>query len=349
MVSLISTLMIVLIHAYNYTDSFLLTTTRITEGRNICAMIEFGISNGLTRFAVPVFFMISGFLFFFSFDGSFQSYEKKILSRCKSVLLPYLIWTAIWTVVLLILHFCGVKLPEVDSAFTKLCTNTWNYMNYPFAFQLWFLVDLMKLFAIAPLIYFFCKTCKGYPLIVLALLWFFNRSFVINCDGLLFFSLGVYFAVNESAQKVFTNTEKSGLLAAIFLTVSVILVAVFTYLAALGDSIKISDFVRTSIFKCFQATEVIGIWKLFDCIKEKENGLLLRYVEPASFFIFMLHEPLQHMIFQSIITKGSSDQLHITVYFLVALIIIVAVTAFGNLIIKSCPKTASLLTGGRTK
>ena len=63
--SMISMIAVVFIHAYNYTDSFLQPNTIITEGLHLGACVQFAISNALARFAVPLFFMISGFLFFF--------------------------------------------------------------------------------------------------------------------------------------------------------------------------------------------------------------------------------------------------------------------------------------------
>lgn len=63
-IGLICMIFVVFIHAYNYQDSFLQPNTIISEGLNLGACLEFMISNALTRSAVPIFFAISGFLFF---------------------------------------------------------------------------------------------------------------------------------------------------------------------------------------------------------------------------------------------------------------------------------------------
>jgi fucose 4-O-acetylase-like acetyltransferase len=41
---------------------------------------------------VPVFFFISGFLFFYSVDFNTDVYKRKIKSRVKTLLIPYIIW-----------------------------------------------------------------------------------------------------------------------------------------------------------------------------------------------------------------------------------------------------------------
>lgn len=52
--------------------------------------------NVLTRLAVPLFFFISGYFYFFkteNFDGA--AWRKKTRSRVKTLLVPYLVWNAI--------------------------------------------------------------------------------------------------------------------------------------------------------------------------------------------------------------------------------------------------------------
>ena len=81
---------VVLIHAYNYTDTFLQPATRIAEGLRPGAVIEFFFSNALTRFATPVFFIISGYLFFAGVQKLTASlYVRKIKSRVISLAVPY--------------------------------------------------------------------------------------------------------------------------------------------------------------------------------------------------------------------------------------------------------------------
>ena len=81
--SMISMIAVVFTHAYNYTDTFLQPHTIITEGLHPGACVQYAISNALTRFAVPLFFMISGFLFFFGKDFGPSTYVTQIKKRCR--------------------------------------------------------------------------------------------------------------------------------------------------------------------------------------------------------------------------------------------------------------------------
>ena len=90
---------VVFIHAYNYTDTFLQPETLISEGMNFNAMSQFWISNGVGRFAVPVFFAISGYLLFIKLEPTFDSFGKALFKRVRTILLPFVIFTSFWSLV----------------------------------------------------------------------------------------------------------------------------------------------------------------------------------------------------------------------------------------------------------
>lgn len=45
---------------------------------------------GICRIAVPLFFILSGYLFFCNIDEGVQTVWRKIKKRCKTLLLPYI-------------------------------------------------------------------------------------------------------------------------------------------------------------------------------------------------------------------------------------------------------------------
>ena len=54
-------------------------------------------SNILPVFAVPIFFMLSGFLFFYKLEKfDMRVYVEKLKSRFRTLLMPYLIWIIIY-------------------------------------------------------------------------------------------------------------------------------------------------------------------------------------------------------------------------------------------------------------
>lgn len=62
-------------------------------------------SNVIGRFSVPMFFIISGFLFFRSGIFNKGTYMAKLRSRVKTLLIPYLLWNLIGFLYFVIKHY----------------------------------------------------------------------------------------------------------------------------------------------------------------------------------------------------------------------------------------------------
>jgi len=150
--------MVVFIHSYNVTVKFSSGNMSFNDGYNV--FIQNFFSQGITRIAVPIFFCISGYLFFLKFRGTINEFVLKYKKRAKSLLLPYLIWS-IWGLV----FYFGLQLfPQSKNFFTndlivnyslKKILNT-IFLN-PIPYQLWFVRDLIVLVILTPIIYWLTK------------------------------------------------------------------------------------------------------------------------------------------------------------------------------------------------
>lgn len=58
-------------------------------------VVEMFFSQGVTRIAVPFFFVVFGFLFFANYENTRRGWCKKATARSKTLLLPYLTWSLI--------------------------------------------------------------------------------------------------------------------------------------------------------------------------------------------------------------------------------------------------------------
>lgn len=117
--------------------------------------------------AVPVFFIISGYLFF---QGHFnkESYIKKIKKRFWTLFIPYFIWN---TLLFLITTFKGDIHPSFIDAYWSNCKPYYegiNYLGYkyvpaadPINFPLWYVRDLMCLCLSSPIIYMLIRYLGG--------------------------------------------------------------------------------------------------------------------------------------------------------------------------------------------
>ena len=158
---------VVFIHSYNYKDTFLTPTTTISEGFNLGAMFEYFLSNGIAKFAVPMFFAISGYLFFRTFKFTVKSYIYKLKSRFFSLFIPFIIWTSIAGLFLLAISnfepFASLPIVIEKIGFSKEngIIGILSWFIYPPAFQLWYVQQLMIFTVISPLIYLAVKYTKG--------------------------------------------------------------------------------------------------------------------------------------------------------------------------------------------
>ena len=198
----ISILLVVLVHCYNLNNRYLQPFTIVEEPITVSTFIEYWVSNGLVRFIIPLLFIISGYLFAF---GDNKPYQTRIKKRVRTVLVPYLFWSAF----ALLLTYCLQHFPNTnqalkDAQLDQLGDNrpyslfNWTdillrWIVFPVAFQLWFLRCLF-IYNLAYL--WILKAIIKYPKVwfgVCGFLWLatFGAHF-IEGEGLLFFSLGIY-------------------------------------------------------------------------------------------------------------------------------------------------------------
>lgn len=127
----ISILAVVLIH----------TTTRSLEssGLDVTAHPTTLFLNQVSRFAVPLFFMISGFVVELSYSSK-SSYLKFIQKRIGKILIPYIFWSAVY-------YFLIYRLHTMDF-FPTVITGLASYQLYfiPALFVCYLLYPLLRIF-----------------------------------------------------------------------------------------------------------------------------------------------------------------------------------------------------------
>ena len=74
-------------------------------GANWASFVQLFIGEGICRIAVPLFMVISGYLFYLTFDGSWKSYGSKLKRRVFSLVIPYLFWSTI----MFVAFFCAQR------------------------------------------------------------------------------------------------------------------------------------------------------------------------------------------------------------------------------------------------
>ena len=207
---------IVVIHA-NFTGMEIFMP--YAQSATFATRLIYFFSEVVARCCVPLFFAISGYLFFKNVDRFTAGvYGRKIKGRCKSVLQPYLIWNLIGFLFLLCkklppftAYFPGVA--DMPLGIGSFVDCFWNFHysevgapmvgeaflpGYPIDFPLWFLRDLILIQLLTPLIYAVVKLryLNMVYMTVLGLMFVSGLAIgPVRLDGLFFFSIGAAVAI----------------------------------------------------------------------------------------------------------------------------------------------------------
>ena len=102
------------------------------SGWDTYQVLKLVVSQTLVKAAMPMFFFISGYLFFGNVEKwNWQTYQQKIKRRGKTLLIPYIIWNLLMAVMLR---------PFSPSIFCE-----------PANMPLWFLRDLIVVSLLTPI------------------------------------------------------------------------------------------------------------------------------------------------------------------------------------------------------
>lgn len=347
-ISSISMVLVAFHHSSNL--SLRASTGNVNYDYNYNVFIQHFFGQGITRITVPVFFIISGYLFFQRITGRFSEFIPKFRKRARSLLVPYLLWSA-WG---LFFFFALQQIPQARKFFNNKLIENFSFSEIiytllldPIPYQLWFVRNLIILVAFSPLIYLALKYLRVVPLILLAVVYLevFEFSFVIlKRDAVLFFCIGAYLAIHKKDLLLKKRDDKWYW---IFPAIWLILVTVKTILTYKDPEETYALFL---LHKCTVLMGMVSYWCAYDLLMKNKtspsNYLLM--LASFSFFIYAFHEPVLTMIKKGFFyVSGTSDAMSLLNYFLVPTITILLGFFVARFLKKITPRFYSLITGGR--
>ena len=213
-------LLVLFVHVHPDHNPHWLTMDNLT-GQPLGWVIFSVIGTFINKFAfiaVPLFFAISGYLFFHKLETwSWSVWKQKIRSRVRTLLIPFLIFNAICAVSLLCISLKsgdGWTLAGAYEGRWPLVGWLWNGVSYcqgwknwlgidmqlyyPLDVPLWFVRDLMVMVALSPVIYWLTRKSGA---VYLGLVGTAYCLGVLCCaagfstNALFFFSLGAFAAI----------------------------------------------------------------------------------------------------------------------------------------------------------
>lgn len=328
------------------------TTMQYADGEvglaQTSAVIEFiikFISDGVAR-AVPMFFLISGYLFFTGLASSKTQYFVKLKSRVKSLFIPFVFWNIFTLAIIAIVQTLpAAQIYLTDRIPSVVHFSGFDYLNaifgvdqYPIAYQFWFIRDLMVLVLLAPLI----KMLLEYfaiPFIVLVFVYWFLGVwpvYIPSSVGLLFFSLGAYLGMSQKNLFAFDNY-------------GVVLILAYVAIIAFHSLFHNEPFspYLHRLGTIFGLLAVLSVTKFIARSQQLKSVIL--WLSSASFFVFATHEPLL-TVFKKIAFKLISPDTSAMILFLYLalpiMVIVCSVTAY-HFLRRLSPKIVGTITGSR--
>ena len=188
-------------------------------------LIRVAITQVITHCAVPIFYIISGYLFYQKLhEWDTGMWKLKMKKRFKSVGIPYFVWITImifYTIAMLVAG-CLVHGKPWSRIVEWFSTNGWWHMYWnchvwnldrlnliglpmpasaPILIPFWFMRDLIIVLAITPVIYCAIKKMKAFFVLLLTASYITGVWIPLSApciDAVLFFSIGGYIAIRKN-------------------------------------------------------------------------------------------------------------------------------------------------------
>jgi len=321
----------------------------------LSSLVQNCISNVFARIAVPMFFLISGFLFFQNFALRLDVIKSKFKRRINTLLIPYIFWNSL----ALLTYFILQSIPALNIYFsgnTKLIIDygLYDYLNAflalkitansPIAYQFWFIRDLIILVIFSPLIWLIVTRIPIAGFVSLLILWLINPRiphFNVSQYAIFFYYSGALLSSTDFRSTTLDVYGKNILIA-------YLLLAVFETIVLTKDISFAGGRLHSRLILLpgiISAWYIAGKINQYDTIKK-----MLMALSGSAFFLYAAHEPfllagLRKIMYKLTVPRGSFEV--IAIYFMVPLMTIGVVLIADNVLKKTLPAFYNMISGSR--
>jgi fucose 4-O-acetylase-like acetyltransferase len=357
--SFVSMFLLVFVHGYNLHERYLQPWSILDEPMTFNSFFQFFTANAIFRFRIPMLFIISGYLYAMHDE---KPYRERTRKRMRTLLLPYILWSAIGLLFTFMLEtfpygkgaVASSHLMQIDEHRLFLHEYRWyevliKLFLAPVPFQLWFIRVLFFYNLAYPWIRTWVTAKANWIFFTIAtLLWLATfGALVFEGEGLLFFSLGVWMQKKDFD----IDVPKRGLQPILWGIVFIVLsfgktVLAFTGFKLMGNSVFP---VLTLLHKLIVLAGLITAW--YGCNKLVAFFMQQRWfvkLSAFSFMIYALHVPLITYAIDPVFSllNGVPHYRLITFIALPLVIILLSITV-SWMLRTFLPKVYRVLTGER--
>lgn len=259
----------------------------LTSDWNTYEFLKLLISQTLVKVAVPVFFIISGYLFFANVkDWNVSIYKAKVLRRVKTLLAPYLIWNLLMAIKLKTFSWSMFWVYWKPAGIQIDWFGNDQLMTAPVNMPLWFLRDLIIVSLFTPIIYIGIQRLGNWLLGILTICYLSGVFAFIpgfSAYAVYFFTLGAFLSIRK---KDLVGVMKRVEIPSYTLSVLLVVSMLFTYHTPFFSSLML----------CFRITGAVSVFCLASYISRKGMSPLC----DSAYFIYLAH----YVFFMSFIDEA---------------------------------------------
>lgn len=337
---------VVFIHSSEVTVGFQDGQVGVANAHTVLDFVRNLISQGIAGVAVPLFFLMSGYLFFSTFNQTMIGYIEKVKSRFKTLFIPFVFWNMATLGAIAIAqsipatasYFSGRNAIVAQFDGIDLLNAIFGFGRMPISYQFWFIRDLIALALISPFIFSICKYAGTPFLLSLLALWLsgYWPLPLPSGEAVLFFSTGCWLAIGK---KNLFMADANGMQIAIVYVFAAILAAAFNGSELGNYTLKFSILVGV--------ITILWLTKFAVCSEIIKQNLIR--LGQASFFVYAAHEPLlticRKLAFK--VLQPQSPHFVLVLYFAIPGLVISLIASLYPRFQSMFPKFMAAINGGR--
>jgi hypothetical protein len=293
---------------------------------------------------VSLLFLMSGYLFFHTFQLNWQNYHHKLSRRMRTLVIPYLFWNIANLLFLAFIQalpytssfFSGERIPIAEYTVVNYLDALLGLDGEPVAYAFWFLRDLILMVMFAPIFFLLAKHLPWVAAVGFYVYWFISPDpvVILTPRSLFWFYLGAVLAIQRASLDWLDQWR--GWIVWLYLVISIVDAAVQPQNRFLHHTAMT---VGVAAFWVLAAR--IGLYP-------KLENFLGRWAA-GSFFVFAFHEPLLTILAKlfSRLLDLSSDAQVVSFY-----VLLIVLTSVGSMLawklgMRYAPALTRFVSGGR--